>query len=382
MTVTKNVMAPGSFDITLNRDIVPVPFSVTDSFRMRDQAFGHILILPARVEPDDFDDATLFDLSVFTGVYRVQRNRTTLKGNHATIWLGDPNGKGPIREIASTGNFNMATWVAGTIPATLTSGTIGAPGGTLDWSTIYKTPREDLDVIADYFGCEWQVTDNLELNVNTVALLYGASPAVIATPFWEGRDGELVALRCTFDVDESAEEYTTRVLALDNAGNPGSADISPATPYSDGLGNLVTWNRYAGSTDTAPGSIAGEAAGQLARNDQIDQHITASTDAFCPMADVECGAPIYAYDPEKNVYDLDNEAHYAGDITWPMNLRVQSIEMQLREGMGVLFRAGDGTYTDLSDYVAWETGSSRLELGARQTSFRQSQALLRRGMRA
>lgn len=382
MPVTKNVMAPGSFEIHLNRDIVPVPYSVTDNLRLRDQAFGHVLILPARVEPDDFDDATLFDLSVFTGVYRVQRTRTTLSGNHATIWLGDPNGKGPIREIASTGNFNMATWIAGTIPATLTSGTIGAPAGTLDWSTIYKTPREDIDVIADYFGCEWQITDNLELKVNTVDLLYGADPAVIATPFWEGRDGEFVALRCTFDADASGEEYTTRVLLLDAAGNPGSADISPPTPYLDGFGNPVTWNRYAGSTEVGSGSAGDAAEGQLARNDRIDQHITASTDAFCPMADVVCGAPIFAYDPDNDVFDMGNEAHYAGDITWPMNLRVQSIDMQLREGMGVLFRSGDGSYTDLSDYVEWETGPSRLELGARQTRYRQSQALLRRGIRA
>ena len=104
MPVTKAVMAPGSFEIGLTADILPVAFSLTDKTRLADYAFGHVLVFPTRLDPDDYADADLLAMSVFTGIYRLQANRTTLRGMHASGWLGDPGDKGAIYETAITGN--------------------------------------------------------------------------------------------------------------------------------------------------------------------------------------------------------------------------------------------------------------------------------------
>lgn len=364
MTVTKRVMAPGTFEVSLTSDRLPVPFSVTDNLALSGEAFGHVVIFPTRLDPQDYSDADLLDLSVYTGVYRVQTDRTTLRGTHAGAWLGDAGGKGPVIEVLIAGNTTLVNWLAALTPTTeLYAGAVTGPAGNLDWSVIHKTPREAIDYVCDFFGVEWQVTDDFVLNVGTVADLYGSTPAVIATPWWEGRDGELVAIRSTIAGDLTVEDYNTRVWLEDNAGGPAAASI--VTPYKGPRGNLVRMTRYVtDSADIVAGTGPAVATAILGQHDQADRVISATTDTFCPMSDVQCGANLWCYDPDRGIYDLANEVHYSGTITWPTPLRVQGITMALRDGMGVCFRDGDANWTDLSDWVAWESGSSRLELGA------------------
>lgn len=357
-------MAPGTFDIKLEGGRLPVPFSVTDATSLQGEAFGHVVIFPTRLDPHDYSDADLLAFSVYTGVYRVQTDRTTLRGSHAGAWLGDANGKGPIIEATIAGNTTLTNWMAALTPTTeLYAGSVSGGVGNLDWSVIHKTPREAIDYVVDYFGVEWEVTDAFVLNVGTVAGLYGSTPLAIATPWWEGRDGELVAVRSTFAGDDSVEEYNTRVWLEDVAGTPAAASI--VTPYKGPRGNLVRMTRYVtDSADIVAGTAPAVASAMLAQHDQLDHIIGATTDAFCPMADVRCGANLWCFDPDRGLYDLANEVHYSGTITYPVPLRVQGITMQVRDGMGVCFRDGDANWTDLSDWVAWESGSSRLELGA------------------
>lgn len=373
-------MAPGSFEIHLDDDALPVPYSITDAFAINSYAFGHVLVIPSRVDPHDFSDAQLLSLSVFTGMYRVQRDRTTLAGLHASGWLGDASGRGDLMESAIAGTSTIATWTTALIPSSLTTGSISASGTTLQWSTQFKTPRESFDYLVDAFGMEWEVTDTLALNINTVANLYGATPTVVATPWWNGRDGEYTAIRSTFGDDESAEEYTTRVYLVEQGGAPASAN-GTATVFKNGQGSAVVIKRYVdGSSYVTAGTGATVATGQVGQYDQIDQHITCRSDTFCAMADVRCGSNIYAYDPDRNIYDTGTQIHYGGDLIFPKTLRVQSIDMPVLDGMGVLFRDRDGVYTDLSDHVAWESPGARLEVGAPQPAL--SEVMQRRGIRA
>lgn len=380
MTVTKHVMAAGAFEIRLNTDVLPVPFSISDAFDINSYAFGHVLILPTRVDPFDFSDAQLLSMSVFTGIYQLQRDRSTLRGMHASGWLGDGNGKGAIEEAAITGTSTVANWIIALRPASLAAGTVSASAALLSWSTQLKTPRESIDYVVDAFGMEWEVTDQLTLNVNTVAGLYGSTPTVIATPWWDGRDNELTGIRATFGNDSSAEDYTTRVFLIEQGGAPASAN-GVATVFKDGQGNAVVVKRYVdGSSTVTAGTGGSVAAGQVGQWDQIDQHLTCTTDTFCAMADVRNGSTIFAYDPDRNIYDTANQVHYDGDLVFPKSLRVQGIEMNVCDGMGVLFRNRDGLYTDLSDHVAWEQPGARLEVGAPQATL--SEAMRRRGIRA
>lgn len=379
MPVTKAVMAPGSFEIGLTADILPVAFSLTDKTRLADYAFGHVLVFPTRLDPDDYADADLLAMSVFTGIYRLQANRTTLRGMHASGWLGDPGDKGAIYETAITGNTTLANWATALKPSSLHAGTYGVPGGNLDWSVQFKTPRKALDYVVDYFGYEWQVTDALELNVDSADNLYGSAATVIATPFFDGRDVRYTAIRSTFDTDESVEDYVTRALVVDSGGTAYGSDAVDV--YKDGLGNDVVWKRMVSSSEeNTSGSSAGLSTTEIVKWGGAVQNLRCSTDTFCPMQDVECGAPIYMYDPDNGVYDINRQVHYAGDLLYPMKRRVTAMSMRLRDGMGVCFRDLDGVYTDLSDRVAWETGSSTFEVGAPQRLL--SERMQRTGPRA
>lgn len=379
MPVTKAVMAPGSFQVDLTSDALPVPHSLTDALRLEDYAFGHILVFPTRLDPNDYADADLFDLSVFTGIYRLQSNRTTLRGMHASGWLGDPNEKGALYETTITANTTLAAWAAALKPASLYAGTYGSPGYNLDWSVQYQTPRKALDYVADHFDYEWQVTDDLLLNVDDPDNIYGAGADVIATPSFDGRDVRYTAIRSTFDVDETAEEYTTRAISIDTGGTAYTADA--VAVYKDGRGNDVIWRREVSATqDNTAASANNLTTSEIVKWGGVIQNLGCSTDTFCVMQDVPCGAYIYTYDPEKGIYDLGREVHYAGEIMFPMKRRVMSVTMQLRDGMGVVFRDMNAVYTDLSDHVAWETGSSRFEVGSPIPAL--ASALGRPGVRA
>lgn len=365
MPVTKVVMGPGSFEVNLTDDVLPVPYKITDPLALEDQAFGHVVIFPTRIEPADYSDTNLLGMSIFTGIYNLQSSRTTLRGMHASGWLGDPDDKGDIVETAIVAVSPLASWVSALKPAALHAGTYNASPANLDWTCLYMTRRKAIDYVVDYFNMEWQVTDDLYLNADTTANLYVSTPTVIATPDWNGSDVRFRALRASLKSDHSAENYVTEGLAEDSGGTLYNAPLSPANPYLDGLGNDVVWQRKVSTgVDNSAAGAATVAAAQINKWGRIQQSITCETDAFCPMADVECGDNIYLYDPDHGIYDLDRQVRYAGELMFPMRQRVQSITMQLRDGMGVCFRSGDGVWTDLSDHVAWETGTSRLAVGA------------------
>ena len=376
-------MAAGSFEINLTSDALPVAHSLTDSLRLNDQAYGHVLVFPTRLDPADYADADLFDLSVFTGIYRLQEDRTTLRGMHASGWLGDPNDKGDLYETAVTATTNLTSWVAALKPASLYAGTYTTGSGpvNLDWSVIAQSPRKALDYIVDAFGVEWQVTDTLTLNVGTTNDLYGTVPTAVATPWLDGRDIRYTGIRATIGSQETAEDYFTRAIALDNTGTVWGAD-NTATTYKDGRGNtLVVKRQVSIDQDNTAAAAFDVALGQINRTGAAAEQISAvTTDAFCPMEDIECGALLYVYDPDRYVYDLDRAITFAGALMYPMRRRVTSITMALRQGMGVVFRNMDAEYTDLSDHVAWESGTSRLEVGMPPPTL--GEAMRRTGVRA
>ncbi len=369
MPVTKRWQAAGDFDIELDRDIIPVPFEVTNKVDIDTFGYGHVVIVPTRVAAADHTASTLLGLSVYTGVYRVQEERTRLSGSHATIWIGDEQGKGPeeyplFTFARAAGTFTQ--WVGDFTPQTLYSGgTVGALAGTLDWVGKYSSNRDCLDYVCGYFGAEWQVTDTLKLNANTAAALYGTVPTVIATPWWDGRDVELVGLRTKFVVVKDVEDYSTGVIVTDDAGTAFIARVT-STPYKDVKGNALIMSRFVdGGSIAKAGTNQSQtlAAAERGKTDHVAHRYTLSSDAYCPLADAVVGSNMYVYDPDRGLVNFAYEAHYGGWICWPIVQRIRSITMMIREGMGVYFLDGNGVITDLSDWVRWESGESTIEVG-------------------
>lgn len=380
MAVTKRLMAPGSFELKLRED---TPFSVTDAMDIDTQGFGSVVVTAAPVPSHVLASAAnLMPLSIFTGVMREQKSRTTFSGAHATILLGDEDGKGPLNEVPFTYTYTISQWAALLKPTTtLTTGTYNADATTYTQAWAYGQSRRDmLQAACDALGYEYLVNDDLSLDVDSAANLYGTA-SVMLTPYWEGVDIGWTSIRAEMELAETVEQFTSKVLLRQADGSTVSASIG-SNPFLDGTGTAFAWKRYIdGGISVPAGSGATVAAQQLGRFDQVDQQLTIRTDTGPVMDKVACGAPVYAWDPTRNIYDLTNEQAYRGRLVWPMNLRVNAVTMPLTNGLGVFFRQNglSQTLLDLTPYMDWETGMATLEVGTPIRTL--SSAMFTRGIR-
>lgn len=369
VSVTKARQAAGSWSVNLYPD---TPLSLTDQLDIErtTAGFGHIIITPAPVDISAIAVSDLLNFSIYTGVCRKQEDRTGLSGSHASIWLGDQDGKADLNET-STGSVakTFANWVAAIRPAQLSAGTVTNPSASTKtylyyWINQDYSPRMALDTICDMFGAEWEVTDQLTLNAATSTTLYGSTPTVICSPWWQGRDSTYAALRSTIGYTPDLEDYTTRVLNLYNSGASGIASAG-STSYKDGLGNTLVWKRRIESPDVTDATAAqGIAHAAKTRFNAVTQNISIATDSPAVMSSVRCGTYIYAYNPDVNLYDMSNQVIYMGQTIFPVSTRVEQIDMPITPDLGVYFIRGDQTVIDLNKWTVRESPGARLTVGA------------------
>jgi hypothetical protein len=171
-------------------------------------------------------------------------------------------------------------------------------------------------------------------------------------------------MRATVDVEQDYSDYTSKVYVQ----GPGGAGVSGgASPYRDGQGNLTTVVRFVDSRDVPPGS-----EGTLATNlvnlwssaaGQRDIKITARR--FAITRTLAAGKYLYLYDPRFSFQD-STPVRFQGTWTFPLAVRVMGVRWPIEAPMSVLLRyysGGSYVYADLSDYVAYESGESTLEVG-------------------
>ena len=92
------------------------------------------------------------------------------------------------------------------------------------------------------------------------------------------------------------------------------------------------------------------------------------------------GDTVYVWDQGLRLSDNANEVNYRGEAAHPKKLRVQRMEVPIRDGMGVYLRYWDGAafdYVDLTRYVDYEEGPARVDLGTK-SRFRRVDARPRR----
>ncbi len=368
MPVTKQRQAAGSFSIQLNPN---VPRSITDAFAIASKGFGHICVLPAAVDTTGMTRANIFSLSIFTGVYRKESGDTrltNLEGAHASIWLGDEDGKGELHASTTLTQSHQA-WVTTIAPSQLTVGTNSYVGSNQTWNYSWtnqeSSPRQAFDYICSLYGTEWEVTDALVLNVDDPATIYGSTPTIFVSPFWQGHDARFTELRATIGMAADVEDYNRQIYLVYNSGGSTQASTNGSNVYKDGLGNTLVWRRKIESSGTTDATLAtAQANAQNTRFGQVRKALTIRTDSENVMADVRCGSYIYAWHPDVDVYDFTNEVLIRGNLTWPTVLRVEGITMPVTFGQGVVFVDGDGTVTDLTRYVEFESPGATLQVGA------------------
>lgn len=351
-------MKPGRWSLRFTDD---TPKSVLDRLNWQvtpTAGFGHVCIFPTRVNPKLYSTAQLLALARYTGVLREWTDARSIAGPGPAFWLGDENAAGDLLETAvGYSASTLSTWVGGLRPSSLNAGSvagIGSHTGTYQW----VTRRAALDAVCAAIGAEWRVTAALALDANTAANLWPDTDVVI-TRRAESRDIVITGLRTT-DITAGIDlvDYTTKVRT---SSKNGIGTASAATSFLDINGNAVKLIRYVETPEAEDANAA--ASAMLSSILSARKNVRLSSDVYDIRRDLEPGQWVYVYDPEIGLVDSTYKVTYAGQHITPARLRVHGITWPVREGMGVAFRDGNGNWTDLTDWVEWESGDVSLDVG-------------------
>ncbi len=385
MSVTKQYQSAGTFTVNL---LDSTPRTITDRFKIGTDAFGLVAILPGRVGTDWLSASDLLGLSIFTGLYRRQETVNgrylALEGDHVTTLLGDQDGKGPLAENGGghpggggSGPASFSSWVSFVTPPTVNVGTTGSIGGSLtwawDWTNDAATPRDALNYLCSYFGAVWRLNDDLTLDVDTVTNLGWLDFNVLATPWWQGRDPNILAIRADIEATGDVESYANRVLNTADAGigEPGGGGTS-GTPFTNpATGGVLAWKeRISTDSSTDSGDATQQTLAELERINAPAVMPTLVTDRAAIMLDLEPGEFLCTFAPDADILGSiflgiwPSETYYRGLLVPWEALSVQSIEMPIEPGMGVYFIDHNQDVVDLTPWVAYESPGATIEVGA------------------
>jgi hypothetical protein len=370
MSVTKSVMANGSFSVTLRPD---TDGTIRTDLDLEQSGFANLIVTPTALTPSDMTPTVLYGRSIFTGpVYSVE-DQLTLRGHHAASWLGDPNNIGDVNErTTAVLTKTFLNWFVYVLAAqtSLTAGTIAniVPAATMAWDPLQMTPREMLDDIVDYFrsatgnpSIEWRVNDDLSVDADTVFGLYTSTPAIFLTPNYDGPDPLCPGVQADLGFTDDVEDFANRELFNYTGGGVGVS--GSAGPWKDASGTIVARKKRDTDTNITAANAASHAASLVAKIDQATRQITATSRRRCILLDCPVGSYVYAWDQARDIYDLTNQVTWRGTVASPQFLRVFEITMPVEAGMGVYLHKGTtGAVVDLTRFVEWERPGATIRL--------------------
>ena len=339
--------------------------------------FGHIALVPGKLNPLEYGDE-LLDMARYVGVVTgksVDHLRKVISGQSMNLWLADSDGKGDLIEtpITITGqtfpNALRAILGSGTaiIEGTLHSGVPGTYSGT----HVYQSRHKAVRFICDTMGGEYRVTGRAKLDAGLATSLYQATPDTVIVKrrpnrHTDGDDLTLHGLRGDMGVASDVKDWTSRVVLLaEGEGNAiaTAAEDNPDNPYLDLRGQPVKRVRVISESTTAPGNAAARAAYQLAKYTEPRAALTLTTDDYDVSGAFSVGDWAWIYDADAGLVDLQNEITFRGERLNPVKLRIVGASWPIRPGMTVAYRAQDGTWLDLTPYVAREGGETTVTVG-------------------
>lgn len=362
----------GDFDVVLELDAAPA--DVVEGLDL----FGHVVVVPGRVTPDQLGD-DLLTAARWAGIIRRKAidpdgELLTIGGPGMSAWLGDEDGKGQVLEspVVFAGD-DFATVIAGLLPDAVTAGTITNPSADVfSGSFQYVDPRTAIDYVAGLFDGYYRVNPDGTLDAGPASALFVTTPTAVIARRAElpaGVDVDRFAAAGRMGVDEDAADYTTRVVLLAE-NDDGTASIATGTadaaavPYVDLHGNPVQRTRIVDEQATSSGNATARAQLQLNRFSSSRRTLALELDDYDVVGAYQPGDTVYVYDPTVGLVDPDTVLDVRGRTITPTTLTVQAVRFPLTpDAWSVLHRAGDGTWTDLTDHVVPESGGAVLEVG-------------------
>lgn len=363
----------GSFSLTLEK----VPADVVNALEFA----GRILVIPGTVvAPDATAVVDLEQMARYAGIVRRRQasgiDSVTVSGAGMAVLAGDEDDKGPVfADAYEVTGQDMATAVAGMVTTMraagdlhLTAGTLTDPGGgniteTFQWVSL----RTALEYMAGLVDGYWRVNADGTIDVGAQSDLFKTTPeaVIVRRPELVGNDTARTVAAGRLSTELASEDYTTKVVlaaALDGAAvSEGDAE-AVTFPFTgvDGLPYRVT--RVVRESTTSSSNATARAQLQLNRFNRTRQAVMLDTDTHAIVGRVAVGDQVHVYDPDLGIVGTDEIAHQ-GTLITPESVQVIGMSWPVHAGHTVVYVHGDGTVTDLTRYVRFETGRTTIEVG-------------------
>ena len=373
MTITRGLMAPGEWSLTLTDNC---PAAIVD--RLNDWA-SMLVATTQQVDVDIFPSLTSW---LYRGIVMARSGERGATG-HGMAWLlgtaattlQQTEGSGPYYVNVVAGETPAATITALANKNGITPGTTTGVTGTIT-AGWHATLRTILDVaICPQTASEWRLSDALVLSLVTQASAVAAAPVALIARTMGGSEPstplvglDISAITPTIDFGDYRNRYA---INYNSSASWVNSTVTAGFNAPDGTGLEVCGFATSGTADsTAATNYANyrrnmEAHATRALTINIDNYLI---DAQVPNLS---GANIQVFDPILGLYDLTNPVDWHGTTIYPTKIRCVGSTVPFTRGTGVYLdnRHQGGVVTDITKWVAWEdTGdnkaTSTLQLGA------------------
>ena len=404
MAVTTRLMSPGNYSVNFSQEFTPT--EIIEAI----QEWGHIVITPQQVDVDTLADSDILSAATYTGIVlnrTLEEGVVTVSGQGLELYMGDGAAKGMV--IAESNNVGKVRIYTGTTLAealfnstaqtnkplgimldeagntqAITQGTINNPAGTYTGQHFVETALSALKFICETLDVEYRVNPQGTLDAGPAANLFNgvgtSEPNTIVVKTAYGEDPALEGivpqgLRTEFDATDwvSRVDFTGEVGFFDTATDvAGEANIA-SNPYKDLHGNALKRVGLVQEPDIPAANLNDRASTMLNELSRVKKILNLDLTQYEVNGDLSAGDFIYAFDPDIGFVDSSADATaesrdkyevtFRGEVINPVKVRVIGLTFPIIDSMGVYFRDKDGNYTDLSEYVQYESGSAQVELG-------------------
>ena len=383
MAVTQRHMGAGNFSVTFSQEFTPT--EIVEAI----QEWGHIVITPQEVDTTTLTDSEIKGLSIYTGIVlnrTLEEGIVSINGQGLQLYMGDGAAKGMV--IAESNNVGkVRNYTGTTLSETLFNSTAqtNKPLGIMrdEAGNLQAITQGTINNPAGTYT-EYRVNMNGTLDAGPAANLFKgvgtAEPETIVVKTAYGQDPNLEGvvpqgLRTEFDATDfvTRVDFTGEVGFFDTATDvAGEANLS-SIPYKDLHGNVLKRVGLVQEPDVPEALLNSRAQSILNELSRVKKVLNLDLEQYEVQGDMKPGDFIYAFDPDIGFVDTATEATaesrslyevaFRGQTINPVKVRVTGITWPVQNGMGCYFRDKDGNYTDLSQYVNYESGSAQVELG-------------------
>ena len=396
-------MGAGSFNVDFSQSETPT--EVVEAIK----EWGHIVLTANQVDINTLSDAQILSTARYTGIIlnrSLEENVVSITGQGLQLYLGDGQSKGMV--IAESKNIGkVRNYIGTTLAETLfnstaqtnkplgimrteagnsqaiTQGTITNPAGTYTGSHFVQTALGALKEVSEQLNVEYKINANGTIDAGPSANLFvgvNNNPTTIVVKSGYGDDPEFdgvvpQGLRTEFDATDFVNrvDFVGEVGYFDTATDvAGEANLS-SNPYKDLHGNALTRVALVQEPDIAIAQLNNRATLMLNELSRVKKVLNLDLQQYEVEGDMRAGDFIFAFDPDIGFKDTSTEAAaesrsmyeavFRGQTITPAKVRVQGLTWPIKTGMGIYFRDKDGKYTDLTQYVTFESGSAQVELG-------------------